>query len=120
MNDYPLHQCDIFLEGILTSMPMMTPDKTNNFFISITRKINFHFTQIYQVMINNHDAVQILRDGYLGMYLFVRGDLILVDEVVIVAKKITFKKVPEPNIDEKHFVNLSSKTGLDLNFAIIN
>ncbi|PIZ04924.1 MAG: hypothetical protein COY58_01725 [Gammaproteobacteria bacterium CG_4_10_14_0_8_um_filter_38_16] len=96
MSIYRGNQCIVFLAGHVSAMPVMMPNYSTNFAMTVTRKFfSSHSNQVienqfYRVILTQQDAVKILQYGYLGISLLVRGDLRIHETTEIIAEQIDF------------------------------
>lgn len=96
MSIYNGNQCIVFLAGHLSAMPVMLPNYSAHFAITVARKFFTSHSnqtvenQFYRVIVTQHDAIKILQYGYLGISLLIRGDLRIYDTAEIIAEQIDF------------------------------
>lgn len=96
MSIYNGNQCVVFLEGHLSTMPIMMPNYSTHFTITVTRKFySSHANKVtenqaYRVIIMQQDAIRILQYGHIGISLLIRGDLRIHDTAEIIADHIDF------------------------------
>lgn len=102
--------CLVFLVGSITAMPI-TAKKHSDAVIIVTRKRHRFENTIdtienYRVILNQNDAHRIIKFGFPGMTISIRGDICSENKAEIIAEKIDFIDFPNSNKNEIDDVNL--------------
>lgn len=91
--------CLVYLVGNLNSMPVIQKNRSTDMLVMVKRK-RYCFDECrdkvehYRVILNYYDAVRIMKFGYLGMMISIRGDLRVKIKAEIIAEKIDFTSFP--------------------------
>jgi hypothetical protein len=110
--------CLIYLIGSLTAIPVMKKNNSDTIII-VTRKRHclentMDKIENYRVVLNPTDAHRIMKFGFPGMTLSVRGDFRTTNNAEIIAEKIDFIDFPSANeFDYSHHKNKTAHLSLN-------
>lgn len=93
--------CLVFLVGNVTAMPIIAKKNSDAVIIVTRKRHNFENTidtvEHYRVVLNPNDAYRIVKFGFPGMAISIRGDLRAENKAEIIAEKIDFIDFPGSN-----------------------
>ena|SRR3990167_4884407 len=93
--------CLVFLVGSLTAMPVIAKKNVDAVIIVTRKRHCFENTldkiENYRVILNPNDAYRIIKFGFPGMTISIRGDLRAENKAEIIAEKIDFIDFPNEN-----------------------
>ncbi len=106
--------CDVYLEGSINVMPVISKANFSETKIVISRqRQNTDDAEYYSIIVNWRDAVQILNYGHQGMFVMIYGVLRTRHQLEIVAEKISFIGYRNPGdnkVNSKHFFHWSNRS----------